>query len=119
MATSRQLKLARIYEEKHGVLGAVAARYVTAGRSVEFNHPTRHGPVHLLVRGCGETLVVEVHAGSSRVTSDVVQRLVEKAKLLRGRPVLVLYSKSAEPSPEALELCRVHGVKVKRVRPRS
>jgi len=59
MATPRQTRLARLLEEKYGIIGKVAGRYVTAGLHVAMMHPTRYGPIHFVAQGNGLNLAVD------------------------------------------------------------
>jgi len=111
MTTARQRHLIKLLEEKYGVVGRVAGRYVSAGLHVTMMHPTRYGPVQILVQGNGQKLAVEVVENPSEVRQRA-ELLVKKAELLKAKPVLVLYGDvSVDPS-----LLQGLNVKVKRVR---
>lgn len=115
MTTARLRFLQAALKRRYGVLGNVASLYAGAGLHVRVNHPTRHGPVHVLAQGAGQKLAVEVYSSSAPAGPSVVEALVSKAQLLRAKPVLVLYG-DAGITPEALELAKKQGVRVKRVR---
>lgn len=110
MATPRQIHLARLLEEKYGIVGKVAGRYVTAGLHVTMMHPTRYGPVHFVVQGNGLKLAVEVvHEGDALRAAELLKK---KAELLKAKPVLVLYGEVRADARKIAEM----GVKVRRVR---
>ena len=102
--------------EKYGILGNVASRYLEAGLNVRILHPTRHGPIHIVVNGNNIRLAIEVFAESREVPKEVIERIVEKAKLIKAKPVLILYGDGPKLTNEAFELCRKYGVKVRRIR---
>ena len=108
-----QKRLIKRYKE----LGVVAARYLEAGLSVRVNHKTRLGPVHIHAKGGGQSLAVEVYKDVRPASVEVVERVAEKAKLLRSKPVLVLYGENRRLTSEAFERAKELGVKIKRVRP--
>ena len=102
--------------EKYGILGHVASRYLEAGLSVRVLHPTRYGPIHIVVNGNNTRLAIEVFAESREVPREVVERIVEKAKLIKAKPVLILYGDGPKLTDEVFDLCRKYGVKVRRIR---
>ena len=110
MTTPRRIHLARTLEEKYGVIGKVASRYVTAGLHVTMMHPTRYGPVHFVVQGNGLKLAVDVVTGGDFLTA--AELLKKKAELLRAKPVLVLYGDLKADVKKLAET----GVNVRRVR---
>jgi len=110
MATSRQINLARTLEEKYGVIGKVAGRYVTAGLHVTMMHPTRYGPVHFVVQGNGLKLAVDMVTGGDATAA--AELLKKKAELLKAKPVLVLYGDAKADAAKLAEM----GVKVRRIR---
>ena len=115
MTTARLRFLQATLIKRYGVLGRVAALYAGAGLHVRVNHPTRHGPVHIIASGGGQRLAVEVYNAPAPAPPSVVESLAAKASLLKAKPVLVLYG-DAGIAPEAAELARKLGVKIKRVR---
>jgi hypothetical protein len=56
VVTARQRYMIRRLGRVYGIVGRVAGRYVAAGYSVELNHPTRYGPIHIVARGNGQVL---------------------------------------------------------------
>ncbi len=102
---------------KYGPLGVVAARYLEAGLRIRVNHPTRLGPIHVLAWGHGQRRAVEVYNAPTPPPREVVERIAEKAKLVRATPVLVLYGATPAPRGEAGEAARSLGVRVRRIRP--
>jgi hypothetical protein len=118
MVTARARFLAKKFEEKYGVIGKVAGRYIAAGLSVEFAHPTRYGPIHLVARGCGGKLfAIEIVDKLEKLTLDTIKTLAEKAKLVRAKPVLVLYFSNIRLSDELYKFCVENGVKIRVIRP--
>ncbi|ABL78355.1 hypothetical protein [Thermofilum pendens] len=117
MTTARAIYRGRLLEKRYGVLGKVARRYLEAGLSVELLHPTRHGPIHVIARGNKQVLAIEVADKPGKVGADRVKLLLEKAKLVKAKPVLVLYSEGAFLDEEARKLCEENKVKVKVVKP--
>lgn len=117
MTTARMVYVAKRLAEKHGPIGRVAGRYIKAGLRVELMHPTRYGPAHVVCRGNGMTLVIEVVQRQQDATLETVKLLLEKAKLLRAKPMLVLYGEGLRLTEEGLRFCRENGIKVKMVRP--
>ncbi len=117
MTTARERYLQRILEERYGIVGRVAARYVGAGLHVRLMHPTRYGPVHIFAIGAGQRLVIEVCDKPGKVTEETINTLVNKAKLLRSKPVLVLYGKDVLLPEDLFKKAREMGVKVRRIIP--
>ncbi|RLE60378.1 MAG: hypothetical protein DRJ35_03445 [Thermoprotei archaeon] len=108
-----QKRLIRRYKE----IGIVASQYLEAGLSVRVNHPTRLGPVHVFAQGSGQRLVIEVYKDNRPAGTEVVERVMEKAKLLRSKPILVLYGNAGNLTSDAFEKAKELGVKVRRIRP--
>lgn len=94
----------------------MARGYVMAGYSVEFMHPTRYGPIHIVARGNGQRLAVEVFDKPLNVSIDVVRNLLEKSKLIGAKPILVLYSKGSKVAEEVRRYCAENGIKIRRIR---
>lgn len=111
MVTARARHVASALKSKYGVLGAVAGRCLAAGWSVELMHPTRYGPIRLLCRGGGLTLAVEVYEGPRVVALDELRILLERARLVKAKPVAVL-CRGAKLSDEAYKFCVDNGIKV-------
>lgn len=102
--------------EKYGNVGIVASRYLEAGFSVRVNHSTRLGPIHIIAGGNGMRLAIEVFSEPREVPRDVIEKLVEKAKLVRAKPILVLYGNGPKLSDELFKFCKERGVKIRRIR---
>ena len=113
MATAKQVYLAKKLEEKYGAIGSVAGRYLEAGLSIEINHPTRYGPIHIVARGGKSIYAIEVVDKPEKLSLDVVRNLVEKAKTIKAKPILVLYSNAVSISDEIYKFCIDNGVKIK------
>jgi hypothetical protein len=118
MVTAKARFLIRKFEEKYGIIGKVAGRYVAAGLSVEFMHPTRYGPIQIVVRGGGgKVFAVEVTENPAKLSLDSIKVFIEKAKLIKAKPILVLYSSNAKLSDELYRFCTENGVKVRVIKP--
>lgn len=118
MVTARAKYVIRQLKRKYGIVGVVASRYIEAGYSVELFHKTRLGNIDILVRGRGEVYAIEIlHRGT--YTVDHVKLLQEKAKLVRARPVLVLYGRQPRLTAEASSYCSSNNIKVKRILPQK
>jgi len=114
VVTARQRYVVRRLKKAYGVVGKVAGRYVAAGYSVELNYPTRYGPVHVVARGRGQVLAVDIVYGRGRLTADAARSILEKAKLIKARPVLAVYGLSWSGMPEELRgFCEESGVKLR------
>jgi len=116
MTTARATYLQKIYRERYGSIGVVASRYLGAGYSVEIMHPTRYGPIHIIVRGNNTIMAIEVIDKPVKITIDNVQRLINKAKLVKAKPILILYSDGPTISDDVYSFCRENGVRVRRIR---
>jgi hypothetical protein len=115
VTTARLRHQQKLLSGRHGVVGRVAALYLGAGLHVALNHPTRHGPVHVVATGNHQRLAIDVYASPKPAGPAAVEAIASKAALLKAKPILALYG-GADITPEALELARKLGVKVKRVR---
>ncbi len=114
MVTARRKYLVRRVAKLYGIVGKVAGRYVVAGYSVEFNHPTRYSSVHVVARGNGQVLTVEVVHERGRLTVDTARNLLEKAKLIKARPILAVYGLGWSDIPEELKrFCEENGIKLR------
>jgi len=113
MVTARETYIASKLVERYGVIGRVASRYVTAGYSVRVLHPTRYGPVHVVAKKHGVTLAIDVTTGIPSV--EAAKSLLEKAKLLRARPILVIYGRGSVVPQEVVSFCAENNIKLKRV----
>jgi len=109
--------LIRKYEKAHGILGKVAGRYIAAGYSVELNHPTRFGAINIIARKEGEILAIDVITEKSKLNVDSAKALVEKAKLIKAKPILFAYGFSWVEIPEDLrKFCEENDVKLRVVK---
>jgi len=117
MVTAKARFLIRKFEEKYGIIGKVAGRYVAAGLSVEFMHPTRYGPIQIVVRGGGKVFAVEVIENPAKLSLDSIKVFIEKAKLIKAKPILVLYSSNAKLPDELYKFCIENRVKVRVIKP--
>ncbi len=113
---SRAKYICRIYEKKYGVVGRIAKRYIMAGYSVEFMHPTRYGSIHIVARGDGQKIAIEVFDKSSTVSMETVSRLLEKSKLIGAKPILILYSNGPRIDNEVYRYCIENGIKIRRIK---
>ncbi len=116
MSLARIVFEKRKLEARYGVAGRVAGLYLEAGYSVAMNFPTPNGRLSFVAKKGGETLAVDVVAGSVKVGPDVVESLVSKALSIKARPVLVLYGSGPTLAEEAKAKISEAGVKVRRVR---
>jgi len=117
-ALTRIRMLQRIFKRKFGPVGEVASRYLESGAHVRINHPTRYGAIHVLVYKDGEKYAIEVFNEPRSVPMTVIENLAEKAKLVRAKPILVLYGDGPTLSGEAYLRCKELGVKIRRIRAR-
>jgi predicted RecB family endonuclease len=116
VVTARQRYTIRRLGRVYGIVGKVAGRYVAAGYSVELNHPTRYGPIHIVARGNGQVLAVDVVYERGRLTVDAARAILEKAKLIRARPILAAYGFRWSDIPEDVRrFCEENGVKLRTV----
>jgi len=118
MTTTRARYLMKVFERKYGVVGKVGGMYLAAGLSVEFMHPTKHGPVHVVAKGVGgKILAIKVVEDPSKETIEGVKTFIEKAKSIRAKPILILYTSNAKLPEETYKFCLENDVKVRIVRP--
>lgn len=113
MATARQRYLTNRLVEKYGVIGRVASRYICAGYSVKLLHLTRHGPVHIVAKKHGSVLAIDVVTGNPSI--NTAKNLLEKSKLLKAHPILVIYGGEFTVPREVLLFCEENGIRLKRV----
>ncbi|MEM1678394.1 MAG: hypothetical protein QXJ95_05540 [Ignisphaera sp.] len=108
--------MCRIFEKRYGIVGHVAKRYIMAGYSVEFMHPTRYGPIHIVARKGGQKIAIEIFDRPSIVPMDTVSKLLEKARRIGARPVLALYSDGPRMDSEVYRYCTENGIRIRRIR---
>ncbi|MDK6029163.1 hypothetical protein QPL79_07285 [Ignisphaera sp. 4213-co] len=113
MTTANQIYLMKKLEERYGSVGKVAGRYLAAGLSVEFMHPTRYGPIHIVVRGNNSVFAIDVFDKPGKLSIDDVKTLIEKARLIKAKPILFLYSSAAKVDDDVYKFCIENGVKIK------
>jgi len=113
MVTARARFLIKRLEEKYGLVGRVAGRYIAAGLSVELMHPTRYGAIHIIARGGGKVFAIEVVDKPEKLSLDVIKTFAEKAKLVKASPILVLYSNNVKLPDELYKFCVENGVKIR------
>ncbi|MEM1774918.1 MAG: hypothetical protein QW123_01810 [Desulfurococcaceae archaeon] len=117
MPTAKQAYIMSVLARKHGVIGSVAGRYVGAGYSVTLNHNTRYGTIDIVARRGNEVLAIKVFSKSGKISVEDVKVHVEKAKLLKAKPIVVLYGRDVQLSEEAKKFCDENSVRVRRVIP--
>ncbi len=117
-ALTRIRMLQRILREKYGIVGEVASRYLEAGARVRLFHPTRYGPIHVLVYKDNSRYVIEVFSEPKEVPKEVVEKLIEKAKLVKAKPILILYGDGPKMSDDLYKFCIENRVKIRRIRAR-
>jgi hypothetical protein len=116
MITAKVRYFQKVFEDKYGVIGRVAGKYLEAGYSIEFMHPTRYGKVHILARKEGKILAIEVVDKPGNLDENTVKTFLEKVKLLNAKPVLVLYSDGPRLSDDLHKFCIDNGIKIRRIR---
>lgn len=99
-----------------GIVGKVAALYIAAGYNVKLNYETPVGKLGFLARKSGEAIAVDVYSSVRDVNENSLRNLVEKAKHVNAKPILVIYGSLRIPR-ELAELARKFNVKLKRVKP--
>ncbi len=93
----------------------VAKLYRKAGYNVIRNKHTPVGEVDIIAWRGREKLVVEVKSGKQRITSRTIEKLVRKAKYLRGKPVIIHGPRVGSTGKARLE-SRKHRVRVRKYR---
>lgn len=116
MATNRARYLSNLYKRKYGAIGKVASKYIEAGYSVEFMHPTRYGAIHIVARGNNQIFAIEVFDKPSTISIDVVNSLLEKSKLIKAKPILAIYSNGPRLTDDVYRFCVENGIKIKRIK---
>jgi len=116
MTLARVIYVGRRLRRKYGVIGIVAGRYLEAGYSVELGHRTSKGPIDILARKEGTVLAISVVKSPARITSRLVEETAEKARLLRAKPIIVLYGRGFKITEEIRGQAEKLGVHLKRVR---
>ncbi|MEM2353747.1 MAG: hypothetical protein QXP03_03005 [Desulfurococcaceae archaeon] len=116
MATAKQKHTSKMLARRYGTVGVIAGRYIEAGFSVKVFYPTRYGLIQVVARKGGVFAIDVFDKGT--VTLDAVKALHEKAKLLKAKPIVVLYGGGVEVSNEARSYCEENGIRIRRV-PRS
>ena len=117
MGIARVRYLMDVFRRRYGVVGRVGGMYLAAGFSVEFMHPTKYGPIHVVAKGRGRVFAIEVVEDPSKETIEDVKTFVEKAKSVRAKPILILYATNAKLPTEVYKFCIENGVKVRIIRP--
>jgi len=116
MSLARIRMLEKTLIKKYGEIGRVAALYLEAGAHVRLMHPTRYGPIHILVYKDGSRYAVEVVKEKNRMCKETLETLLKKAELVKAKPILVIYGDLPLLSEELYKFCKEHGIKIKRVK---
>lgn len=103
-------------EQKYGVEGKVAGRYVEAGFHVRMHVNTKHGRVSFVAIKGGEKFAVDVISGKKVVKKEELEAIKKKAESLGAKPILVLYGSGVVLGDDAKEFIKEGSVTVKRIR---
>jgi len=106
----------RKLEQKYGVEGKVAGRYVEAGFHVRMHVATKHGIVSFVAIKGRERLAIDVVDGKKILSKADLESLKRKAESLSAKPVLVLYGSGPRLNDEARNYARENSIEVKRIR---
>jgi len=116
MSLARIRMLEKTLVKKYGEIGRVASLYLEAGARVRILHPTRYGPIHILVYKDGDRYAVEVVKERKELSREKIETLIKKAELVKAKPILALYGDLPMLSEDLYRFCREKGVKIKRVK---
>ena len=103
-------------EQKYGVEGKVAGRYVEAGFHVRMHVATKHGTVSFVAIKGKEKFAVDVVNGKKVLGKADLDSLKKKAESLSAKPVLVLYGSGPRLDDEAKNYAKENSIEVKRIR---
>ncbi len=119
LSLARIRYMQKVLEEKHGIKGVVAGRYIEAGYNVVFDFKTPHGTLDIVATKGGDRVAIDVVWESKEVSSSDIENLVNKAKSINARPVLVLYGDGPRITDEVKRKAQEMKVIVKRIRSRD
>lgn len=103
-------------EQRYGIEGRAAGRYIEAGFSVRMHVNTKHGRVSFVAIRGGEKLAADVISEKKELGREVLEAIEQKARSLGARPVLILYGSGPSLNAEAKEYAKEKGIVVKRIR---
>ena len=106
----------KLLKEKFGVKGIVAGRYLEAGYHVKVDYEASKGKVDIYAIKENDKFAIKVIEKNTLVTVDEVKDLVEKAKTLNAKPVLILYGLGPKLTDEILRAINELNVKIRRMR---
>ena len=106
----------KVFEEKYGIKGVVAGRYVEAGYNIVFDFKTPHGTIDIVATKGGDKVAIDVIWESREVSSSDIENLVNKAKSINARPVLAIYGNGPKITDDAKRKAHETNVIIKRVR---
>ena len=106
----------RKLEQKYGVEGKVAGRYVEAGFHVKMHVTTKHGAVSFVAIKGREKLAVDVVSSKRALSKADLESLRRKAESLSAKPVLVLYGAGPKLDDEARNYARENSIEIRRIR---
>lgn len=116
MSLAKIRYLQRVLSKKYGIKGKAAGVYIEAGYNVNIDFPTQKGIVHIYAIKGSDRVVAEVLWESKKVSIDVIESLIEKAKLLNARPVLIIYGEGPILTEEIKSKIKELGITIKRIR---
>ncbi len=106
----------RKLQQRYGVEGYVAGRYVEAGYSVTMKFKTPKGVVSFVAKKSGELIAADVIYGSVKVNTEHINAIAEKAASINAKPVLALYGSGPRVTEDATKAAEEKGVAIRRFR---
>jgi len=117
MATAKARFISKLFKKRYGVIGIVAGRYVSAGYGVKFNIRSGEIVFDIIALKENEKLAIKVYNGKATLKIDDVNKIVNAAKNINAKPVIILYGKGPKVSDELINKLDEIEISIRRIRP--
>jgi len=118
MVTAKARFISKLFRERYGVIGVVAGRYVSAGYGVKFNIRSGEVVFDIVALKENEKLAIKVYNGRVVLEIEDVNKIIDAAKNVNAKPVIILYGRGPKVSDELINKLDEIEISIRRIRPK-
>lgn len=116
MVTAKARFISKLLRRKYGVIGIVASRYVSAGYGVKFNIRSGEILFDIIALKGNEKLALKVFSWNIVLKTEDINRIINAAKSIGAKPVVILYGKGPKLSDELISKLDELEIGIRRIR---
>jgi len=118
MVTAKARFISKLFRERYGVIGIAAGRYISAGYGVKFNIRSGEVVFDIVALKENEKLAIKVYNGKVILEIEDVNKIIDAAKNINAKPVIILYGRGPKVSDELINKLDEIEISIRRIRPK-